>query len=54
MEQLKKVAKYLVARKSVVLVYELQDESKWSYAVSDSDWGGNMRDCKSTSGERGI
>ena len=47
---LKKVARYLLNREKVVWEFELQDEPKFSHTVGDSDWGGNVRDRKSTSG----
>ena len=47
---LKKVARYLRNVVSVVWKFELQDEPKFSHTVGDSDWGGNVKDRKSTSG----
>ena len=46
----KKVAKYMVRRKIAVWHYKWKDEPELSYTLSDSEWGGNMRDRKSTSG----
>ena len=34
----------------VVWTFELQEEPKFSHTVGDSDWGGNVKDRKSTSG----
>ena len=47
---LKKVARYLVGRKSVVWRYDWQKQAKRSYLAADSDWGGNWKDRRSTSG----
>jgi len=47
---LKKVARYLLNREKVVWEFELQDEPKFAHAVGDSDWGGNIKDRRSTSG----
>ena len=44
------MARYLLNREKVVWEFELQDEPKFSHTVGDSDWGGNVRDRKSTSG----
>ena len=46
----KKIARYLVGRKKVVWRYDWQDEGEETYTVTDSDWGGNSRERKSTSG----
>ena len=46
----KKIARYLVRREKVVWRYDWQDESGETYTVADSDWGGNTRERKSTSG----
>ena len=34
----------------IVRAFELQEEPKFSHTVGDSDWGGNVKDRKSTSG----
>ena len=47
---LKTVARYLLSRRKVVWEFELQDDLKFSHTVGDSDWGGNVKDRKSTSG----
>eukprot|EP00973_Karenia_brevis_P054867 7628198-Karenia_brevis.AAC.1 len=47
---LKKIARYPVGVERVVLWYGWQDESAFSRVYSDSGWGGNLRDRKSTSG----
>ena len=47
---LKKVARYLMNVESVVWTFELQEEPSFSHTVGDSDWGGNVKDRKSTSG----
>ena len=47
---LKKVARYLRNVERVVWTFELQEEPRFSRTVGDSDWGGNVRDRKSTSG----
>ena len=46
----KKVARYLIGRRNVVWNYEWQNEVTQCYVASDSDWGGSLRDRKSTSG----
>ena len=48
--RMKKVARYLVDREAVIWKFGWQEEGKFSYVMSDSDWGGNSRDRKSTSG----
>eukprot|EP00973_Karenia_brevis_P000548 76579-Karenia_brevis.AAC.1 len=47
---LKKMARYLAGVKRVVWKFSWQDESKYCGVYPDSDWGGNYRDMKSTSG----
>ena len=46
----KKIARYLVRREKVVWRYDWQNESGETYTVADSDWGGNTKERKSTSG----
>ena len=46
----KKVARYLVNRKAVIWEYEWQQDCREAVVMSDSDWGGNSRDRKFTSG----
>ena len=46
----KKMARYLVGSKRVVWEFEWQDEPEGAEVFSDSDWGGNCRDRRSTSG----
>ena len=48
--RLKKVARFLLGRVRVVWRFGWQDEPKYAYVFSDSDWGGNSRDRRSTSG----
>ena len=47
---IKKVARYLVGRKKVVWRFWWQDEPTEARVYTDSDWGGNLKDRKSTSG----
>eukprot|EP00973_Karenia_brevis_P068143 9479788-Karenia_brevis.AAC.1 len=47
---LKKIAGYLVGVERVVWWYGWQDEVAFSRVYSDSDWGRNLKDRKSTSG----
>ena len=49
-KSVKKVARYLVDRIGVRWEFAWQDEVSRSYVASDSDWGGNLRDRKSTLG----
>ena len=49
-KKLKKVVRYLLGRKAVVWQYRWQEEAEYLEAKSDSDWGGNREDRKSTSG----
>ena len=44
------LARYLLNRRSVAWIYKLQEEPKFSHLATDSDWGGNTVDRKSTSG----
>ena len=46
----KKLARYLVGRGSVVWKFEWQEEVARSEVDADSDWGGNSKDRRSTSG----
>jgi hypothetical protein len=46
----KKIARYLVGRISITWRFKWQEESNKSWVSTDSDWGGNSRDRKSTSG----
>jgi hypothetical protein len=45
-----RVARYLVGRDSVVWKFKWREDPRFSYVMTDSDWGGNSRDRKSTSG----
>ena len=47
---LKKLVRYLVGRGAVVWKFEWQDEVDESDVVTDSDWGGNSKERRSTSG----
>ena len=47
---LKKVARCLMNVERIVWELELQNEPKFSHTVGDSDWGGNVKDRKPTSG----
>eukprot|EP00973_Karenia_brevis_P029112 4016177-Karenia_brevis.AAC.1 len=47
---LKKVARYLLGVERVVWRLEWQDEAKYCRLYTDSDWGGNVRERRSTSG----
>ena len=47
---MKKVARYLITRERVVLNFKWQGEPKETYLRTDSDWGGDEKDRKSTSG----
>eukprot|EP00973_Karenia_brevis_P054691 7602145-Karenia_brevis.AAC.1 len=49
-KMLKKIARYLVGVHSIVWRSQWQDESNFCRVYPDSDWGGNWRDRKSTSG----
>ncbi len=48
--RMKKVARYILGRESVVWQFLWQDEPKYSHTSGDSDWGGKTNDRKSTSG----
>ena len=48
--RLKKLARYLVSRVSVVWTYRWQEEGQRMRVKTDSDWGGSRWDRKSTSG----
>ena len=50
MQQLKRVARYLVGHARCALVYRWQDPVKEFDVFTDSDWGGDVRTRKSTSG----
>ena len=45
----KKIARFLVGRKAVIWKFGWQDEVSESVVLTDSDWGGNIKDRKSTS-----
>jgi hypothetical protein len=49
-KRLKKVARYLVGVEKVVWEFAFQDEARYCWVCSDSDWGGDRKDRKSTSG----
>ena len=49
-KRMKKVARYLVGRKRIVWNFHYQRNPGYSYVATDSDWGGNTRDRRSTSG----
>lgn len=44
------MARYLVGRKRVVWRYDWQEEMERALVFTDSDWGGNIKDRRSTSG----
>ena len=48
--RMKKVAKYLLNRERVDWRFDWQDEPSACYVAADNDWGGNLKDRKSTSG----
>ena len=48
--RLKKVARYLVGRERVIWRFRWQDDPIRSFVYANSDWGGNFKDRKSTSG----
>ena len=50
MASVKKLARYLLNRTGISWRYRWQDEPKYAYVATDSDWGGSVRDRKSTSG----
>ena len=47
---LKKIARYMLKREAVVWEFCWQDEVEFAHTFGDSDWGGNVKDRKSTSG----
>ena len=47
---MKKVARYLRNVERIVWTFESQEGAKFSHTIGDSDWGGNVKDRKSTSG----
>ena len=49
-KKLKKVARYLLGVERLVWEFGFQDEARYCWVCSDSDWGGTSRDRKSTSG----
>ena len=50
MEAIKKVVKYAAGRMAVVWKYKYQEEAEGVKVRTDSDWGGNRWNRKSTSG----
>jgi hypothetical protein len=46
----KKTARYLLDRVGAVWRFEWQDEPTHAYVATDSDWGGTVKDRRSTSG----
>ena len=48
--ELKKNARYPLNRERIVWQYKWQDEASLAHTASDSDWGGDRKDRKSTSG----
>ena len=48
--KLKRVARYMLGVESVKWVFKWQEEASHCHVNADSDWGGNVRDRKSTSG----
>ena len=51
---LKKLARYLLGREAVVWFFGWQEEMEFGHTFGDSDWGGNVKDRKSTSGGAGM
>ena len=49
-KKLKKLARYLIGKESVVWKFKWQGNPGYAYVATDSDWGGNIKDRKSTSG----
>eukprot|EP00973_Karenia_brevis_P023124 3184547-Karenia_brevis.AAC.1 len=47
---LEKVARYLIGVERIIWKFALQEEAKYCRAYTDSDWGGNVVDRRSTSG----
>ena len=48
--KLKRVARYMLGIAAVVWVFAWQEEPEHSHTLADSDWEGNVKDRKSTSG----
>ena len=48
--EMKKVARYLIQRVSIIWEYRYQDPPKYAHLFTDSDWGGTDQNRKSTSG----
>lgn len=46
----KTVARYLINAERMVWEYRWQDEPGGCHVLSDTDWGGNIKDRRSTSG----
>ena len=44
------MVRYLVGREAVVWKFDWQEEVECSEVLTDSDWGGNSKDRRSTSG----
>jgi hypothetical protein len=49
-KRIKKIARYLLNRDSVVWMFKWQDDPGYAHTASDSDWGGTSENRKSTSG----
>ena len=47
---LKRVARYMLGVKAVKWVYKWQEEPTHCHVTAESEWGGNVKDRKSTSG----
>eukprot|EP00973_Karenia_brevis_P063000 8758057-Karenia_brevis.AAC.1 len=47
---LKKVARYLIGVETIVWRFGFQEEPKYCRVYTDSDWGGHVKDKRSTSG----
>ena len=47
---MKKIARYLLNRDSVIGMFDWQDDPGYAHTASDSDWGGTSENRKSTSG----
>ena len=48
--KVKKCARYLLTRDEVVWLFKWQNEANFFHVSTDSDWGGDEKDPKSTSG----
>ena len=48
--KLKRLVRFLIGREAVVWRYEWQDEGQVVWVYSDSDWGGDRADRRSTTG----